>query len=241
MERKIINMKKHLIITKILALSGLLLLFYQNCSNSLTPMNLDEPSISSFSGAELQVAALDLLENKCATCHNSTMAAGGIDYITDLNALIYYRDVVATEPMLSPLYTVLANDDQHMSLLTQQESDLIFRWISDSFVQPPTVTPPSGGGAPIASTYSSIASQVLNFNCNGCHGATANQTGGGLNFTTHANIMATGSVIAGSANNSLFYQSLVRTAERMPLNGSALTNAEIQAIADWINAGARND
>ena len=205
-------------------------------------MNLDEPSFSSFSVEELQVASLQLLENKCATCHNSTMAAGGIDYITDLNSLIYYRDVVATEPMLSPLYTVLTNNDQHMNILSQAESDLIFRWITDGFTEPAIVTQPSGGGAAaISPTYSSISSQILNLNCTSCHGANAAAQGGGLNFTTYNNIMATGTITARDANNSVFYQALVRTAQRMPLNGAALTTAEIQAIANWINDGAPNN
>ncbi|MGZ3691371.1 MAG: c-type cytochrome [Pseudobdellovibrio sp.] len=233
-------MKKQIIVIKIIVLSSLMMLFYQNCSNNMAPMNLDSPSLASLSADQVQVEAMSILSSKCAACHNASAAAGDIGYITDLNSLEYYRLVVPGEPMLSPLYSVLSTDDQHTSILTQDESNLLYRWINETLVNNPAgITPPTTTA--LTATYASIAQNILTPRCNSCHGATAGTTGGGKNFSNYANLMASGQVTAGNAANSTLYQSITRTTDQMPKGGVPLTSQEMQIIMDWINAGAMNN
>ena len=114
-----------------IALSSLLtLLAYQNCSSKMTPLDLDSKADSG-SSAPLSVSqyesqALGVLQNNCASCHSAPAIDGGINYITDVNALKYFRVVIPGEPTVSPMYTVLTQNPQHMTLLNQSQMSLIF-------------------------------------------------------------------------------------------------------------------
>lgn len=94
------------------------------------------------------------------------------------------------------------------------------------------VTGPAATPAPVS--YSSTIQPILTQNCTGCHGAAA-----GLSFGSYSGTMA--SVVPGDASASLLYKSLTGSgASQMP-PGGALSAAQRQSVANWINQGALNN
>jgi mono/diheme cytochrome c family protein len=87
--------------------------------------------------------------------------------------------------------------------------------------------------ASVSPTYSSISSVILQPVCVSCHNGGA----GGYNFDTYANTMQ--SVKAGQPLSSPLFTA-VKTG-RMPQGGNSLSMQQIQAISDWITAGAANN
>lgn len=240
----------------ILVFSILLTLpLFQNCSNNMEPLNLDQSSdnLDSLSADALQSRAFQILETKCSACHNESMALGEISYITDINALQYYRLVVKYEPLLSPLYTVLNDDDDHMMLLSQPESEVIYKWISEGLGsgQAGGVAPPTA--IPLAPTFRSIRANIIAPKCAGCHTPNAgnnNMPAGRFDQSTHQTITASNGLQAtrvitpGNAAGSRYVQRITSTDPlfRMPRNAPApLSPQEIQVITEWINAGAPNN
>jgi hypothetical protein len=113
--------------------------------------------------------------------------------------------------------------------------------------------------AGIQPTLQSIQTNVFTPICAGCHtGPSSNVMPSGLNLTSasasHANLVGVASVLtpsvqrvaAGNANNSFLIHKLEGTVPgggpvagaRMPLLGQPLSQATIDAIRQWINAGA---
>lgn len=97
-----------------------------------------------------------------------------------------------------------------------------------------TGTPPSG-----LPTFATDVLPIFEANCNTCHG-----TMGGWTASSYTGVMTSGKhtpvVIPGDAINSLLVQKLQgtqQTGSLMPPSGK-LSDAEIQIILNWINAGA---
>lgn len=235
--RKITSMKKQARIFTLLISVLTLMIGYQNCSNSMKPMNLDQASLendaSGASLSELEATSLSILQNKCAACHTAGVGLGGIDYITDINALKYYRLIYPGEPAVSPLYVVLNTEEDHLQLLNQAESQVLFNWIQALAGSAGGITPPLD--VPLNGTFSSISTKIFAPRCNSCHNAT--QRLGGLDLTNLSSVLQR--VVAGNpAGSSLFIRV---NNNSMPTTGQPLTAAEKQAIADWITAGAQNN
>ena len=118
---------------------------------------------------------------------------------------------------------------------------------------PPTATkataaaPTRAAGAPTtapaapAAAAVSFAKDVLPIfqkNCTRCHGGSSPRAG--LSLDSYQNAMKNGSdIVAGNADKSPLY-TLVKSGS-MPFGGPKLSDADIQKIADWIKAGAKND
>ena len=84
----------------------------------------------------------------------------------------------------------------------------------------------------VLATYSSISTNILQVSCVHCHGSK-----GGLSFETHAGTLA--AVTTGSPSQSRLYTAVSSGA--MPKTGNLLSTAQIQAISDWITAGAADN
>lgn len=95
-------------------------------------------------------------------------------------------------------------------------------------ILPETTTPSPGN--PDA-TYTWIVANVLN-RCTSCHGSR-----GGVNYESYANTVRT--VRAGDASRSTFYREI--NSGSMPEGSSKLPQRSIDAVRDWINAGALNN
>ncbi|MEZ0395231.1 MAG: c-type cytochrome domain-containing protein [Anaerolineales bacterium] len=96
----------------------------------------------------------------------------------------------------------------------------------------------TGGSAPAGSvSFANDVWPIFQANCSGCHG-----NSGGLNLASYDTLMAGGrrgpEIVPGDAGASRLVQYV--QSGRMPPNGR-LSDAEIQMIVDWVNAGAPNN
>ncbi|MCC2679582.1 MAG: hypothetical protein K0R29_2158 [Pseudobdellovibrio sp.] len=216
------------------------LVAFQNCSNSMAPMDLDQQATL---GSTTESLAMGVLVNKCYQCHSPGINMGGIDYITDVPSLKYYRVAIPGQAAASPLYTVLSERDDHSSLLAASEVQLIYNWVQTGMEAAVPGAAPSI--VPLNATYTSIFRNIIQTKCASCHINGGNFPRGNLNYTNYTTLMASPNVVdPGNANGSLLYQAVTRApgaARFMPQGGQQLTPAEQQAIMDWINSGAPNN
>ena len=110
-------------------------------------------------------------------------------------------------------------------------------------------------GAPSATTFSAIQNDIFNVSCalSGCH--TGGSPTGGMNLSSgqaYLNIVGIASsevpglqrITPGNANDSYMVQKLEGTAAvgaQMPFGAAPLSNAKIQNLRDWIDAGAMDN
>ena len=218
------------------------LVAFQNCSNNMSPMDLDAQS--SMGGGTSESLAMGVITNKCLSCHMTGVNMGGIDYINDIPSLKYFRVAIPGQAAASPIYTVLSDRDDHATLLSASEVQLIYNWVQTGMeVTTPGVAPTI---IPLTGTYSSIYRNIIGPKCAVCH-ANPGRTpprGGTLDFSSYDKMIASGVVNKGNASGSLFYQAVTRTPGMqffMPQGGQPLTAPEQQAIMSWINNQAPND
>lgn len=217
------------------------LVAFQNCSNNMAPMDLDQQALL---GSTSESLAIGVLQNKCSQCHSPGVNMGGIDYITDVPSLKYYRVAIPGQAAASPIYTVLGYSEDHSALLSASEAQLIFNWVQTGME---ASTPGSAPGIiPLAATFASIQRNIIGPKCASCHANPLQPAPGGnsLNFSSYMSLMSANVITPGNAAGSLFYQSVTRspgTARFMPSGGQQLNSEELKAIMDWINAGAPNN
>lgn len=94
------------------------------------------------------------------------------------------------------------------------------------------------GTATDAVSYAGSVQPIWDANCTGCHGSSA-----GLSLASYAQMMSgstNGAVVnSGDGANSKIVQRLKGIGgSRMPLNGSALSDASIELVETWIDQGA---
>jgi len=93
-------------------------------------------------------------------------------------------------------------------------------------------------------SYENQIQPIFNTNCSGCH---ISSTLGGLNLSSHSNLMiggTSGEVIDPSdGGNSLIIRKLRGTASgaQMPMNVSPLDESIISLLETWINEGAQDN
>lgn len=115
--------------------------------------------------------------------------------------------------------------------------------------QPETTVPTLGVLLPTATyevttgsvSFSQDVLPILKNNCTRCHGTSRQSSD--LMLNTYANVMAGGEgglvIQPGDAQESELFQKI--SAGLMPKGGPKLSDADIQTISDWINAGALDD
>ena len=81
-------------------------------------------------------------------------------------------------------------------------------------------------------SYSSISKVILEPGCMSCHGGA-----GGYNFDSYSGTLQ--AVTAGNPSASALYTAIA--SGRMPKGASKLSDAQIQAVQDWITQGALNN
>jgi mono/diheme cytochrome c family protein len=86
--------------------------------------------------------------------------------------------------------------------------------------------------AAVSPTYGSISSVILVPVCSGCHGGS-----GGYFFDTYAHTLQ--AVTPGTPGTSPLYMAV--SSQRMPRGLTKLSGTQVQAISDWIAAGAPNN
>lgn len=115
---------------------------------------------------------------------------------------------------------------------TETESEIVTQTSETEEAETETATetrPPSFSGEVLP---------IFQANCSGCHG-----NSGGLNLASYETLMAGGRrgavIVPGDAESSRLVQYV--QSGRMPAGGDRLSDAEIQKIVDWVNAGAPNN
>ena len=86
-------------------------------------------------------------------------------------------------------------------------------------------------------TYAVTVTNILNANCNSCHGtASANVSGGGILLSTYASVKPY--VTNGKLINSVLQNG---QASAMPKNMAKLDQCTINKLTLWVNKGALNN
>lgn len=98
-----------------------------------------------------------------------------------------------------------------------------------------TTKEPDGGGIGPLGPFAQLYQDVLRPRCSSCHNSGNSQ--GGLNVENYTSLL--NRVVPGDALSSLVYQRITSTdmTQVMPPSGN-MSEPEINAIRDWINAGA---
>lgn len=97
----------------------------------------------------------------------------------------------------------------------------------------------SGAGSSTVSSpfFKKVNSQILQTRCVSCHNSASPL--GGVDYSSYAKMMATGSVVAGNPSASAFLRSVIDGS--MPQGGARLNVDEINLISAWIAAGAKEN
>lgn len=216
-------------------LTTLIIFGFQNCGQqgfdvASTPEELQLQSV-------LEDRAKAVLNNRCASCHNSQNPQGGIDYITDTASLLYYRMIVPNDPGSSLLFQTIQSGQMPPDRpLSQNEVDAINQWISSGLtavdVGAPTPTQPPTN-TPLEARYSSIQSKLFAVKCAACH--MNGQAQGGVSLSTYNSTRNL--LTPGLPNSSVLYTSLLPGGKM----ANRATASEISVIRDWITAGAPNN
>jgi hypothetical protein len=85
-------------------------------------------------------------------------------------------------------------------------------------------------------TYSVTVTNILNANCNNCHGASANTLGAGIFLNTYASVKPY--ISSGRLVNSILQNG---SASPMPKNMAKLDICSINKIIIWVNKGSINN
>jgi mono/diheme cytochrome c family protein len=208
-----------------------------------------------------------IFAENCSACHGQFGQGGpnptrSGDIIAPISSAEYLktRDDTTIRNIISqgqPNFGMSPFEDINGGPLSTDEIDALVAFIRSWEANPPADIPPQAPPAststpvaptqlPSSGTTGSFSEQVLPIfqtKCAMCHNA--NTTLGGWDASSYESVTATGNngpvVIAGDVENSLLAQFLQGTDGKfMPPQGS-LPQEEIQAILDWIAAGAKND
>ncbi len=119
------------------------------------------------------------------------------------------------------------------------------------FVNCGTKTSDTATTTTATATFSSINTSILKsttYKCQNCHAASvAAALGGNIKLDTHANVIASTSVVNKTtpANSTLYTRVILAQSNALAMPpsgaGTSLSAADAKAILDWITAGALND
>lgn len=206
----------------------LIVLSFQNCA-VISDDSSDESLLASAADqADLQSKAMNILQRNCSSCHNPSNAQGGIDYITDLNLLLYYRLVIPGDPQHSEIYSEIQSGNMPPGKpMNQNDMKIVFDWIQDGFKDSSPAPKPVTACNTLAPTFNCIKGTLIANRCLSCH----------TDFSTYTGVK--NFVNAGSPATSKFYTTLGTT---MPKNNTtSVTAAEKSAVMTWITNGALNN
>jgi mono/diheme cytochrome c family protein len=236
--------------------------------NILTPEQLDALVKYTFDISKGQGSAAGerIFAENCSICHGQFGQGGpnparSDDIIPPISSAEYLktRDDTTIRNIISqgqPNFGMSPFGDINGGPLSTDEMDALVAFIRSWEANPPAdllpVAPPAVIPTPIASaqklgnTTGSFSEQVLpifDAKCNACHNS--NRQLGGWDATSYETVMSTGEnapvIIAGDVENSLLAKYLLGSNGKLmpPLGG--LSPEDIQAILDWIAAGAKNN
>ena len=199
-----------------------------------------------------------LFAENCSTCHGAFGEGGPNpalqgDIILPISTAEYLK--TRTDDTLrniisqgQPGYGMSPFGDENGGPLDSDQIDAIVAFMRGWEANPPVEELPEYpvvGGSPVISGGTGFSGQILPIfetRCGTCHNS--DRALGGWDATSYESIMSSGDnapvIISGDVENSLLAQYLLGTnGDVMPPIGS-MPDDEIQAILDWIAAGAEN-
>lgn len=171
----------------------------------------------------------------CASCHG-TRGEGGVGPALNTAQLRERYDDQALIEMITRGHEATPMIAWGEILSSDQISELA-EYIQTLSLSTAGQSPPTSEASFLEDVY-----PILQEKCQACHNASTAL--GGWDASSHESVMTSGNnapaVIPGDVVNSLLAQRIQGIGKLMPPAGS-LPPAEIQAILDWIAAGAKND
>ncbi len=212
---------------------------YQNCAPGHDEGSENWSSNDLPDGLDLEVsmAAFDqflkpVLQQNCAVCHGAAQVPmfAATDTASAHNTLFTFKLVNMDDPSNSRLVTKIMAGHQSKPVSVANDIEQgISDWVAAI-----------GGGVmpvPLEATFTSIKANILTPKCLSCHSPSGSRPS--VNYTDYSSTMSTGKVIAGNALGSEIYKECASGS--MPKGGTMLSVAELQALRDWIDAGAMNN
>lgn len=189
--------------------------------------------------------ALAILQNRCASCHQSAPGSGGVYSILDANHLVASGLVVVGSPTNSRLYQVISAGSMPLAgALPANEIQTIKLWITG--VNPgaavPTTTTTTlpgasgGNGSTPQPTFAWIEKNILGPKCVSCHSSSYAKAG--YAFDTYKNVMK--SVNTSKPTSSKLYR-ITQSGQMPPRPRPQLNSDELRLLQQWIEAGAQNN
>ncbi|MCB0414783.1 MAG: hypothetical protein KDD50_10645 [Bdellovibrionales bacterium] len=220
-------------------LSVLLGLIYIFINVGCSAEHVDEGSIQSFSSdPALEAKAMNVLRQKCSSCHGSA-SFGGVTNITKVSVLISTGLVVPGDATKGRLVGSIEDSSMPVSgNVSAIELNDIKSWINNGLkgnvgggeIVPPVAVepPPVFTGSPLQVS----ALNILNTNCVGCHGEIG--SGGVSRITDVKGLLATGLIVDKDASQGRLLASIREGS--MPPSGP-LGASDLQTLEDWVNQG----
>lgn len=221
---------------RIIGIAGVLVVLniaFQNCAKK----DITNEGATASTQAVAQAKSVELLQQKCSSCHSGTNAYAnavpGNDAITDITNVDYLlstRLIIPGEPDISPLFQMIQSADMPPGQpLSVSEVTLIKEWIADFNKQETT----GGGGLQtiaLGPTFNSLKVNVFLSKCYSCHATR------GVKLDTYASV-------SGAINNNNLRGRVAGTSGNvMPPMGSAQLTAQEKAfVLQWIDAGFANN
>ncbi len=162
-----------------------------------------------------------IFNNACVHCHNGANPSGGI-------SVDNYDSVKASVGTVCSAITSLSMPPRSANPLTPIEIQIIAKWVAQGAPEYPSPTGdpiPTPTPGEIKATYASIRQLVLVPSCIDCHNASTHK--GDIDLSTYAGVKEN---IDKVHNEVVVEQSMP---PKWPLSAD-----QIQAVADWIAAGA---
>lgn len=198
---------------------------------------------SVFVDANLQTKALQVLQVNCSGCHGGANGLGGVTDILNVSHLISSGLIVPGNSTAGSIIADVTSGKMPLggTALITTDVDALKNWIASMNTNGVGV-PAVGIGAPMAialgPTWTSLSANVFRPKCQSCHGAAAAHDG--ISYDTYAKALATGGIKPGSHQQSEVYAAT--SSGSMPQSSyPKLTTDELQALAQWIDAGALNN
>jgi uncharacterized membrane protein len=188
---------------------------------------------------ELQV--LPILRSNCAMsgCHDEASRRDGV-ILTSYQRVMQTAGIRAYDLSDSELYEVITETrinkrmpPSPMQALSAEQISIIARWINQG-AQNRRCDPDAGPCQTDNRSWTQHIRPIIQTNCAGCHSGA--NPGGGLNFSTHAGVVASiaNGRLIGAINHQVGYKA-------MPQGGAKLPDCSIQQMLSWVNAGAPNN
>ena len=181
----------------------------------------------------------DVLPILLSNCSMSGCHTGKLGEQSDLtNYYKVMKIVSAGNPSSSKLYTIVQGNSRRKmppnGSLTQAQIDILYNWIAQGAKN--EVCDDNGLCDTSNIKYSTTVSVIISNNCNGCHGTTAVQNGGGVVLSDYPNLATQ------IANGNLMGDiNFVSGHNAMPKGGNQLSSCDRNKIQQWINRNYPNN